>query len=69
MVKKVIGEIESRRFDVNKYINEEKRKELIELTNPEKIAEIYAEIIYNYINENYNVNLENQKAQENNVNS
>jgi len=69
LVKKVIGEIESRRFDVNKYINEEKRKELIELTNPEKIAEIYAEIIYNYINENYNVNLENQKAQENNVNS
>ena len=68
MVKKVIGEIESRRFDVNKYINEEKRKELIESADPEKVAEIYAEIIYNYINKNYNVNLENQKAQEDNVN-
>jgi len=68
LVKKVIGEIESRRFDVNKYINEEKRKELIESADPEKVAEIYAEIIYNYINKNYNVNLENQKAQEDNVN-
>jgi len=39
------------------------------LADPEKVAEIYAEIIYNYIKENYNVNLENQKAQEDNVNS
>ena len=69
LVKKVIGEIESGRFDVNKYINEEKRKELIDSSDPEKVAEIYAEIIYNYINENYNVNLENQKAQENNISS
>jgi len=69
LVKKVIEEIESGRFDVNKYINEEKRKELIESTDPEKVAEIYAEIIYNYIKENYNINLENQKAQEDNVNS
>jgi len=43
--KKVIGEIESGRFDVNKYINEEKRKELIESANLEKVTEI----IYNYI--------------------
>ena len=68
MVKKVIEEIESERFDVNKYINEEKRKELIDSTDPEKVAEIYAEIIYNYIKKNYNVNLENQKAQEDNIN-
>jgi GTP cyclohydrolase I len=69
LVKKVIGEIESERFHVNKYINEEKRKELIDSTDPEKVAEIYAEIIYNYIKENYNINLENQKVQEDNVNS
>jgi len=68
LVKKVIGEIESGRFNINKYINEEKRKELIDLVDPERVAEIYAEIIYNYIKENYNVNLENQKVQESNVN-
>jgi len=45
LVKKVIGEIKSGRFDVNEYINEEKRKELIESTNLEKVIEI----IYNYI--------------------
>jgi len=65
LVKKVIEEIESGRFDVNKYINEEKRKNLIESINLEKVTEI----IYNYIKKNYNVNLENQKAQENNVDS
>jgi hypothetical protein len=64
LVKKVIEEIESGIFDENKYINEEKRKDLIESTNLEKVTEI----IYNYIKKNYNVNLENQKAQENNVN-
>jgi len=64
LVKKVIEEIESERFDVNKYINEEKRKDLIESTNLEKVTEI----IYNYIKKNYNVNLENQKAQEDNIN-
>ena len=69
MVKKVIGEIESRRFDVNKYINEEKNKRINQVSRSEKGTKIYAEIIYNYIKENYNFNLENQKAQEDNVNS
>jgi len=40
LVKKVIEEIEIGRFDVNKYINEEKRKDLIESTNLEKVTEI-----------------------------
>ena len=68
LVNKIIEEIESGKFNIQKYINEEKIKEISELTDPEKVAEIYAEIIYNYIKENYN-NLENQKAQEDNVNS
>jgi len=65
LVKKIIEEIESGRFDVNKYINEEKRKELIKSTNLEKVTEI----IYNYIKENYKIDLENQKSKENNANS
>jgi hypothetical protein len=65
LVKKIIEEIESGRFDVNKYINEEKRKELIESTNLEKVTEI----IYNYMKENYKIDLENQKFAKNNANS
>jgi hypothetical protein len=42
-----------------------KRKELIESTNLEKVTEI----IYNYIKENYKIDLENQKSKENDANS